>query len=127
MPYQFYNITTQKFERERSTPYLVDGKPEAVPDKVELMVMREPYPSVPGDKVPVPFDTLDITAKTRTIGHTLRDKTQAELAAEQAMKDNETERQTIKAFIDALKAGTGTTAERFKRVERVCAYLLKHL
>lgn len=57
----------------------------------------------------------------------VRDKTAEELAAEQAAKDDTTEKQTIKAYIAALQAGTGTTAERFKRVERVCAYLLKHL
>lgn len=57
----------------------------------------------------------------------VRDKSAEELAAEQAAKDDTAERQTIKTFIVALKAGTGTSEQRMKRVERVCAYLLNQL
>lgn len=49
------------------------------------------------------------------------------LAQEEEAADDTTERQTVKNFIAALKAGTGPTVERLVRTERVCAYLLKHL
>lgn len=58
---------------------------------------------------------------------TLRDKTQAELDADAAAAARATDIEQIKAVLTALKNGTGTSAERLTRLERVVFRLAKDL
>lgn len=51
-------------------------------------------------------------------------KTAEEIAEFQKKQELESERVLLKTVISALKNGTGTSAERMARVERVCAFLL---
>lgn len=56
---------------------------------------------------------------------TLVDKTPEELAAEAAAAERETDYAQLRQVHIALRDGTGTQAERLRRVERVCARLLR--
>lgn len=54
-------------------------------------------------------------------------KTAGEIAAEADAAATAAETQQLKQIVQALKNGTGTSAERLARVERVCAHLIKTL
>ena len=58
---------------------------------------------------------------------TLRDKTAAELAADQAATDRAADLDQIRTVLTALKNGTGTAAERLTRLERVVFRLAKDM
>jgi hypothetical protein len=67
----------------------------------------------------------DDAAFTRTFRYKVVAMTTAEQTAYQQGLADETERQQIKSIYQDLKNGTGTTAARLARVEKVCAWLLR--
>ena len=67
----------------------------------------------------------DDNAATRTFRYEAIPLTQAELDAKAQAAADEAERQVLRAAYLDLKNGTGTQAERLRRVERAAAWLLR--
>jgi hypothetical protein len=72
-----------------------------------------------------PFQLAQRLAQTRIKEQAKPAHAQAELDAKAQAAADETERQVLRgAYLD-LKNGTGTQAERLRRVERAAAWLLR--
>jgi hypothetical protein len=77
---------------------------------------------------PPPYDPATHTQPQFSAGVWVEvPKTAEELAADADASAMTAEREQIKQVYQDLRNGTGTTAQRFARVERVCAHLIKHL
>lgn len=119
-----WSISEAKIKRHNRPWPVADGSeiPNLDADLVPLMEVREPRPDFDEathylNRTP---PVVDVDANTHTHGWEILPRSQDDI-------DNDAEREQAKAVYKALKNGAGTNAARLKRVEQVCAYLLKDL
>ena len=126
--YSIINKLTREVIRESATPFNVDATVQ--PEDANVIQLTQIY----DDTRPVIDEatqklhrefTDDDVAFTRTFRYVVVTKTAEEQAAYTQGEADETERRQLKTVYQALKDGTGTTAVRLQRVERVCARLLR--
>ena len=118
----FYRVSTSTLERHNIRWPRADGG-EIVgldPDIVPLLEVEAAQPAYDAatQKLQRTAAVVDVAANTHTHGWEVVSRTADEIA-------EDTERDQIKAVYTALLNGTGTSAERITRVERVAAHLLK--
>lgn len=127
--------TTKAVIRTSPTPIRLDGKiPLDLDPALELVDVVDP-PIQPAYNAAT-HKLVVSTAEQASVGGlpiklvttwNIVALTQAELDARAAAAADETERQQLKTIVAALKAGTGTTAERLARCERALAKIIPDL
>lgn len=125
--YYIIDSNTREVVRESRTPFNID--PAIQPTAPHIQLRRVIDETVP------PFDPAteklvrefvdDDAAFTRTFRQVVAPMTAEEIAAYQRRQADAAELEQLRAVYQALKDGTGTSAERLRRVERVCAWLLE--
>ena len=131
MTYQLYSLTTGlPVGPERRSPFSIDGvKATAAdgtllgdPTQAEVTITRLEAPAYDTTTQKLEsYDTLNLAARTRTIGYNVVPLTAAELAAIADEAADAAEAEQLKAVYSALLAGTATAAQQ----RRVLAFLLK--
>lgn len=125
--YYIIDSNTREVVRESRTPFNID--PAIQPPDPYLQLVR-----VDDDRRPA-FDEAtqklvrefvdDDAAFTRTFRFVVAPMTAEEIAAYQRRQADTAELQQLRAVYQDLQNGVGTSTERMRRVERVCAWLLK--
>lgn len=117
-----YSVSTQGVVRRNMRWPRADGM-EIVgldPDIVPLLEVREDQPvyDPATERLEATAPVVDVAANTHTQGWNVVARSQQEI-------DDEAEREQAKAVYLDLKNSTGTAEQRLRRVELVCAHLLK--